>query len=455
MKEDSKYETIRSDLFNRLNIVDDISKIDSDFEKDFLKFIEFCNLRLLDGDDNYFGNFLLLVERKIKYDLKTATAIKPRLSNFIIYFNPYIILQCSLKEVLALIKHDIYHIISNHLVRERKLRQQYSKLAINLALDISINGYIRNLPLWAESISKVKLSYNIDLPDDAPIEEFTRLIQAALNRKEKNEKYGEEGSIVKEHVIEEAHDIWQESDDISDPQLSELTKTVAMKAGKNKIPASVEELLYKLKRKPQISWKSYLKRYIKTVPSERKKVSTRRNRRQPERLDLRGELRTYKPNIVIALDISGSITQQEIEASIREVISISKLVGIEVTIIECDSVIRRVYRAKSSREIKSKLETKGGTKFSPVIEYMNNKNMKNSLLIYFTDGCGEKELSKIPKGFNILWVLSGKNEKISLSKPCGIVANLKEVKVDEGEDILYMKNEFKDNVWMWAASAVL
>lgn len=455
MREDNKFEAIKKELLNKLYSADDILELDKNFERDFLKLIEYCNLKLMDGDDNYFGNFLLLVERKLKYDLKTATAIKAKLSNFIIYFNPYIILECSLKEILALIKHDIYHILSNHITRERKLRGSYSKLAINLALDISINGYIRNLPLWAESISKVGLSYNIDLPEDAPIEEYARLIQGALDKKEKNKKTGEEEGIVKEHQIEGAHDIWLESDDVSELELKGITKSVSLKAGKNKIPSEVEELISQLQKNSEISWSSYLKRYIKTVPSKRKKVSTRRNRRQPERLDLRGELRSYNPKIVVALDISGSITQDEIKEAMKEVFSISKTVNSEITIIEFDSEIRRSYKARTQNEIRYKLETKGGTKFSPVIQYMNNNNLKNSLLIFFTDGCGEKELEKTPRGYNILWILSGKGEKLSLNKPYGVVKKLKEVKVEEKDDVLYMKNQFKDNVWMWAASAVL
>lgn len=451
----NKFETLRSDLFNRLHSSDDIIEDDKDFERDFIKLIELSNLMLMDGDDNYFGNFLLLIKRRIRYDIKTATAIKAEFSNFIIYFNPYIILDCNLKQVLALIKHDIYHILSNHIIREKSLRNKYSKTAINLALDISVNGYIRNLPLWAETVSKVKLSYNIDLPDDAPVEEYARLIQAAIDKKEIKDNFGEESDLIKGHSIDGAHDVWEESEDITELQLKEMTKSIALKAGKSKIPASVEELLYKMQKAPQISWENYLRRYIKTIPRGRKKVSTRRNRRQPDRLDLRGELGSYKPKIIVALDISGSMSQEEIEAAICEVFSIAKTVNVEITIIECDSEIRRVYKVKSHKEIKHKLETKGGTKFSPVIEYMNIKNMKNSILIYFTDGLGENELLKTPKGYKILWILSGKGENLSLVKPYGVVKSLKEIGNEEKEDILYMKNEFKDSVWMWAASAVL
>ena len=54
-----------------------------------------------------------------------------------------------------------------------------------------------------------------------------------------------------------------------------------------------------------------LKKVVRTVTANYKKTTTRRNRRQPERLDLRGELRNKKAAVTIALDISGSIGDTE------------------------------------------------------------------------------------------------------------------------------------------------
>lgn len=67
---------------------------------------------------------------------------------------------------------------------------------------------------------------------------------------------------------------------------------------------------------------------------------TRRNRRQPNRLDLRGQLRSHKVKIVVALDISGSISDQEFNQAIKEVLDIVKNYNHEITIIECDSEIQ-------------------------------------------------------------------------------------------------------------------
>ena len=143
--------------------------------------------------------------------------------------------------------------------------------------------------------------------------------------------------------------------------------------------------------KGELPWNLYLKRLMGTVESNKKKTITRRNRRQPNRLDLRGELRGHKAKIVVALDISGSISDEEFKQAIKEVLSIVKNYNHEITIIECDNEIRRVYKVKSVKDIKDRINIRGGTKFTPVFEYANNK--KINLLVYFTDGKGEDKLT--------------------------------------------------------------
>ena len=59
---------------------------------------------------------------------------------------------------------------------------------------------------------------------------------------------------------------------------------------------------------------------------------------------------------------------------------------------------------------------------------MKEKNLRNNILIYFTDGVGEKELNVKPVNSNTIWVLSGK-EELSLEKPFGIIKRINQNKV--------------------------
>ncbi len=158
-----------------------------------------------------------------------------------------------------------------------------------------------------------------------------------------------------------------------------------------------------------------------TLEKGRKKTIMRRNRRQPNRLDLRGEISNHIAKIVVAIDISGSISDEEFNVAINEVINIVKNYKYEIKIIECDTKIRRIYKAKNSKDIKARLNTRGGTRFSPVFKYVNNTD--TNVLIYFTDGKGEVELEVKPGKYKTLWIISGKANEVSLRNKFGVIKN--------------------------------
>ena len=71
-----------------------------------------------------------------------------------------------------------------------------------------------------------------------------------------------------------------------------------------------------------------------------------------------------------------------------------------------------------------------GTEFSPVYKYLRDNKRKfiDSVVIYFTDGYGEGELSVKPLNYNNIWVLTEKKENLSLKHPFGRVL---EMNIDE------------------------
>lgn len=53
------------------------------------------------------------------------------------------------------------------------------------------------------------------------------------------------------------------------------------------------------------------------------------------------------------------------------------------------------------------------------------------MLVYFTDGKGEDKLQVKPKGYKVLWVISGRGDKLSLNEPYGAVKKLSKVEVKD------------------------
>jgi predicted metal-dependent peptidase len=446
-----KFNLLRDELFVEISSINDESKLTEEFKIKFFKLIESCTFSMMNGSDNFFSLFLIQLKREIRLDMPSATGTTMTREGFVIYFNPAIFLECTILEMQALIKHEIYHIMSRHHIRAKALKENYSSLAINLAMDISINQYIINLPVWMDTVERVEKSYDVDLEEDMTIEQYAEIIQVALNKKprKKNSSKGNNGELLeedyikREHDVEISHEVWDSNNSFDNQMLKETAKKLALNADKGKLSSSIEELMRELNRKPEITWRDYLKRLLGTLPSGHKKTITRRDRRQPERMDLRGRLSRHIAEIVVAIDISGSITDKEIEQIMSEVFAVVKNYPSEVTIVECDSEIRRTYKVRNIHQVKKKVNTRGSTRFSSVFEYMANNRMKNHVLIYFTDGLGEEELSLKPIHRNTIWVLTGKEDELSLKQNYGVVKKLSNTMVKEAE-YEYAPNAIKE-----------
>ena len=459
---ESNFEKLKKELYNNANkIVSSAAMfkalrekeklqldIPKDFEEEFFKLIDKVNLSLMEEKDNFYGYFLFQMGREIRFDISTPTGINFKGAKYVIYFNPIIFLQLNIKQMESTIKHEIHHVLSMHLIRAKELKGKFSTLAINLAMDIVVNQYLNNLPPYAITLKGVNLKYELNLEPYNTFEYYAENIQNVLNVLEEDDEGEEDDSWGEEDNgfdPETTHDLWDEYDDIDEKMLKDFTEKFISNAEKGVIPVYLEGMIATLRKsKGELPWNLYLKKLMGTVESNKKKTITRRNRRQPNRLDLRGELRNHKAEIAVAIDISGSISDEEFKQAIKEVLAIVKNYNHEITIIECDKEVKRAYKAKNINNIKERCSSGGGTRFTPVFEYAKSKNI--NLLIYFTDGKGEDRLQIKPRGYKVLWVISGRGDKLSLKEPYGAIKKLSKVEVKDS--IVDMKDVRSDGYSM-------
>ena len=402
----------------------------------------------MEDKENFYGYFLFQMGREIRFDITSATSINFKDAKYVMYFNPIIFLELNMEQMQSTIKHEILHVLSQHLIRLKDFKDKYSTLALNLAMDVVVNQCLDCLCPYSITLEYINNKYNLNLEKFKTFEYYLEKIQTELDLQEEND----EGEIVdnNENVAvdfdaEKTHDIWEECIEIDEKTLRDFTEKFADNAKKGSVPTYIENMIKSLKNsKGELPWNLYLKKLMGTIEANKKKTITRRNRRQPNRLDLRGELRGHKAEIAVAIDISGSISDEEFKQAIKEVLTIVKSHNQEITIIECDKEIKRTYKVKSPKDIKERVASGGGTKFLPVFEYANNK--KINLLIYFTDGKGEEKLEIKPRGYKTLWVISGRGEKLSLQEHFGVVKKLSKVEIKQ--DVIDMSDVRSDGYSM-------
>lgn len=401
------------------------------FGVDFFHIIDRVTLSLMEDTDNFYGYFSFQMKKAVRFDIAGPTAVSFKSAAYVLYFNPFLFLPLTAKQMATAIKHDILHIVSLHLIRARDLKDTYSKRVLNIAMDVVVNTYLKNLPPDAITLQWVNMQYGLFLPPFETFEYYAEKIQAAVEIRQRNTPYtgsDHSNSIQLAFDPETTHDVWEESDELDTATLQKFTEKYIDAARKGSLSNYLESMIAELKKEaPGLPWSLYVKKFTGAVAAEKKKTVTRRNRRQPERLDLRGKLTGHTARLLVALDISGSISDSEFKQAMVEVLEIVKNFKHEITLVECDDEIRRSYPIKTLADLQPRLDVRGGTRFSPVFAYANSRRI--DVLIYFTDGKGEQKLQVPPKNYKVLWVLTG--DALSLKEPHGIIKYLKPDKSDD------------------------
>ena len=431
----------REELLKEVFLMDEKKKCGDFYNRRFFDIVEKVILYLLQGQDAFFGQFMLSIKREIRFDIKVPIATIPKRDGFNMYFNPFFFLNCTKREMAALLKHEIYHIMNLHFEREKQLKNRFSKEAVGVALDISINQYIKDLPGYSRKLEAINMEHNLNLAENRSIEEYAEEIYKSIKSRIKKDKFNENGNEEFLVEMDKAHEIWDEID-IDEESINSLTKKTAISAYNKNTPEGLEKIILSYDEKPEISWELVLKNAIPAMKSGYKKTIVRRNRRQPERFDLRGTLPKNEAEVVVAIDISASMKDDEMKKILIEILSITHASKNKVTVIECDNEIRKVYKLRSEKDIQKRCRENGSTLFSPVFKYIRDKNLKNCILVYFTDGVGEKELEIKPFNKKTLWVICGDDE-LSLKESYGEVKRIHREKYEklEGNIGLQMVNE--------------
>ena len=222
---------------------------------------------------------------------------------------------------------------------------------------------------------------------------------------------------------------WEAGDDAEDAQavvreFVNATISTMNEETRGLMPSSLLKQVQIINTPPAFSWQAILKKYIGTISANKKSTRTRLNRRQPERFDLSGSVDDKVLKIVVAIDTSGSMSDQMISQIFNEIFAILAKRKHDISVIECDAKVQRVYKVKNPSDIKPKVYGGGGTKFTPVIEYINNdRYFRDALLIYFTDGYGEQEIPR-PRTYRNMWVVFRDAKHLSIKQAYGSVMTL-------------------------------
>lgn len=339
------------------------------------------------------------------------------IGNGIIRYNPEFIKRNSREENKGLLAHEVLHYQLLHHIRGVGKNPDLW----NMACDYVVNR------LLVKSKFKLPKGGLLDSKYDKLVEE--QIYNELLKENEKENENGNdagEGSNSSDNQNQSENssslrnnenqsekpqdwgkiDILKETDNLAEAEAQakkDAADALAIGKQAGDIPIGLEEIIREL-FEPKQDWKSLLIRFVSEVAKNDYSWTKPNKRYVPMNLYLPNLESLEIGKVVFAIDTSGSINTKLLSVFISELKAASELFTVPVTVIHCDTDIQKVEEMDTDTEIIP--VGRGGTKFKPVFDYVNNNLPETKALIYFTDGGNwdEKEMKDMPEPYyNTLW----------------------------------------------------
>ncbi len=160
---------------------------------------------------------------------------------------------------------------------------------------------------------------------------------------------------------------------------------------------------------PRIPWRMLLAKYM-TATAREDYNWARPSRREGDAI--LPSLRSNELRIVVGLDTSGSVSDDEMRQFISEIDAIKGQANAHITLLACDAVLAAdgpwIVQPWEQLRLPRKFTGGGDTDFRPVFEWVEQQGIHCDLLIYFTDALGT--FPRQEPNMPVIWLVKGKAE---------------------------------------------
>ncbi len=160
---------------------------------------------------------------------------------------------------------------------------------------------------------------------------------------------------------------------------------------------------------PRLPWRMLLARFLTATARDDYSYARPSTRRGDPAVY--PSLRSHEVNVVVAVDTSGSISEDEIQEFISEIDSIKSQVRARVTLLSCDSDLNYgcpwYFEAWDEFRFDVEIRGGGGTNFKPVFNWIEQQDSAPDALVYFTDA--EGVFPEAEPHYPVVWLVKGKS----------------------------------------------
>ncbi|WP_428087073.1 vWA domain-containing protein [Candidatus Thioglobus sp.] len=353
------------------------------------------------------------------------------------YYNPSFIDKLDNHQTKFVLIHEALHCALTHFSRRGARDKHKWDLACDFAinpllvkegfrppLDVPIFNKYESMfaeeiyPMIDDSIDTEPMDQHLydDNPKDDADESDGGLREDSLTgEKEDTNEASEKSKTSQANAGNSADELAPQPPPLNPDEVQELSaqwqKNLASSAQLAQQAGKLSEDLAKLVDfflQPQLSWQALLAHYMSSLA--RDDFSYARPSRRSGSAIL-PSLRSSQIDITVAIDTSGSISQDEINEFITEINSIKSTMRASITLIACDEKISSNliwhFEAWDELQFPATLGGGKGTNFNPVFDYLEQQDSPSSVLIYFTDAKGK--FPEYEPNYPVMWLVKGKD----------------------------------------------
>ena len=365
----------------------------------------------------FFASLSRRIQKRSSTAIPTAgVRLNPNTAQFEMLYNPRFFQDMSEKERLGVLKHEFYHIIFEH-VTGRLPSEGMSKMW-NVATDLAINSHLMNeLP---EGGCFPTIEPFQDYPLGMSAEWYFSKLQNDEQFKPKEGEGEEEGQPSDGQGdgsgppsqgngmpdTMDDHSGWgdasEEVRDMAKERLKQAVEKAAQDAasgqGWGTVSADMRKRIMDM-IKPKVNWRSVLRYFIKTSQRADKRSTVKRYNKKYRAQRYAGKKVKRTAKIAIAIDQSGSVSDQMLTNFFAELNGLAKLA--EFTVVPFDTRVdeNEVYVWKKGQRVAVERVLTGGTCFDAPTRWCNERNFDG--LIILTDMEAPKP---IPSKAQRLWM---------------------------------------------------
>ena len=347
----------------------------------------------------FYGHMISQCRVIYDFKLKAPAAVNFQNDHFNLFLNSKLFNEFPLEHRIGVLKHEMLHILNNHVERSKELIHK----VYNYAADCAINQDIIEGHLPRGCITPNNLPTKVhNVPKKLTAEQYYNMIDK--NQIPEDDEYSSHGK-------------WEESE--GDPQVQKdiaanMAKNAQTETAKSRgnLPSQYSEWIELLSSKKEVPWQQLLKRVVGNKKANTKKTLLRPDRRSPNSSYIKGRTKDRTFELGIISDVSGSVSTQELLNQWSELISLCKVTSTTPTLIQVD-INPSEPEVLTSRTKTINRKASGGTYLSPALDMFKKHGIKYDALVITTDGhLSIEDVTTITMSTKkpIIWLISSDGE---------------------------------------------